>query len=197
MKIVKDNALTIAAASFIALSLTGCETLELISVTATASCSTENGECEAGVEAQWEPVESEIERMSVLASAAVVPDAAQFTIDTSGSTIPYPYSGLVNITLTDTTTGIVQASQNFNWIRNAGIITLQNPDAVNNWAMQHAGTANKAKYSLLPFESDFGGNLQRIAVEAKYENETLASYSSTFLGSCASDVPRQVDCIGP
>lgn len=172
--------------------------MELKEVKATGECTTKSsggGECKASVEATWEPADNQLR--SVLANVDVVPDAAQFEIDTTGSSIPYPASGLVNITLTDTNSQVVQASKNFTWVRVGAVLKLQSPNAVNTWAIQNAGSANKMDYRLLPFASNYGENLQIIAIKAKYENETLASFASTFDGSCYSEVPQQDDCIAP
>lgn len=122
--------------------------------------------------------------MALFALSDVVPDAAQFTLDTAGSTIPYPSTGSVNVILTDSRTGVIQGAKVFPWVRSGSVIRLQNPDAVNSWAMQHAGTANQLDYKLLPFASSCGPGLQTLSLTAKNEDVTLASVTKTFQGPC-------------
>lgn len=110
-------------------------------------------------------------------------DASQFAIDTSNSSVTVPQQGNVTIELVDSTTGAVQASHTFSWIRSGTAITLANPSAVNSWAEQNGGTADTANYQLASFQP--GGvvsGLNTLTATSKYEGEVETSVSETWRG---------------
>ena len=172
------------------LSTSGCS-LKLTKLRAYSECTNGRaggGECKTGAEAVWErdPGGGKKGFGSILTFAAqtmgALPDAAGFELDTAGSTIPYPAAGSFVVSLTDTSTGQVQAARSFPWIRIGTVIRAQNADAVNDWAYANAGTADKISYDVVPFRSNYGGGAQGIAGSAKYEGSVQATSSVHFDG---------------
>lgn len=168
-------------------SLTGCN-LRLKSVRVYGECTSSTasgGSCKSGVDATWEPGGKQFAPLlALVAEADIVPDAAQFSLDTAGSTIPYPASGTVVVKLKVSSTGATQATKSFGWVRNGTIIKLQDPDAVNAWALANAGDADNINYQLAPFYSAYGSGTKTIAGAAKDGAETLASFHNTFINDC-------------
>jgi len=110
-------------------------------------------------------------------------DAASFIIDTSGSSVTLPAQGNVNIELTSSSTGSIQASRTFAWVRMGTILRLADANAVNAWAQQNGGTADSFKYELLPFyPTGQGANLNTLTTTSKYGGEVQASASTTWRG---------------
>ena len=187
MRMTAHKATVLSITIIAALSLSGCYALQLKSVSATAKCSGAIGgkiNCEGGVTGTWEPKPGGQQLVDLLALADVVPDAAQFSFDTTGSTFAFPSTGSVNVVLTDTSTGVIQGSAVFPWVRTGNIIKLQSPDAVNTWVIGHAGTADRIDYKLVRFSTTADPGLQQISIAAKNEGEPLASATDTFQGPC-------------
>jgi len=124
---------------------------------------------------------------SLLQGLAVVPDAAQFELDTTGSTIPYPADGWVTLRLVDTSSGAVRSTGRFKWRRAGAIIKLSAPDAVNSWVYSSTGGGDSLTYEFDAFTSNYSSGPQTIAGKAKYEGATHASYTTTFSsGGCGT-----------
>lgn len=128
---------------------------------------------------------------SQMLAATEVPDAALFEIDVSGSTISYPATGTVTITLKDTATDTVQAAKLFNWTRTGNSIRLADPDAVNAWAATEGGNANELSYKLTRFATTSGAGDQIISTAAKYEGVVKATASSSFTRCTTYPSPYQ------
>lgn len=145
------------------------------------------GECKSGAEAVWEPRDNKLRIFAISAVQAmgILPDAGAYELDTAGSTIPYPATGTFVVTLTDTSTGQVQAAASFPWVKVGTILKAQNPTAINDWAYANAGTADKVSYEIVPFRSNYGGGQQIIAGQAKYEGSTQSTFSVAFDGGSA------------
>lgn len=145
---------------------------------------TGGGECKAGFEVKWEGGGSGPNKLlaSLLNSSSQIPDAAQFAMDISGSTIPYPSSGTGTVFLKNSATGTVVAARSFNWIRSGNIIRAQSPDAINSWAYSNIGNSDSVSYELSRFNSNYGPGLQTIASTGRYEGTTVAAHSATFYG---------------
>jgi hypothetical protein len=160
----------------------------------TASCDTTK-KCQVGGEIGG-PV-GPIKRLlaSAMMATTTVPDAAQFYIDTTGSTVAYPATGTVTITLIDSTTGSVQAAKLFGWTRYGNQLKLTDPNAVNTWASAY-GNADSMKYSLTRFQSNYGIGNQTIAVASNYEGSVTATSSSTFYSCTKPGVYSPQLCSG-
>lgn len=123
-------------------------------------------------------------------------DASDFELNVSGSTIPYPSTGTVTISLVDSGNGAVQAAKLFAWTRIGEVIRLSNPSAVNAWATNNRGSSDSIKYDITPFNSIYGQGEQTMTVSAKYQGVTKASSTTTVTGcSSPSGYPRKDDCI--
>lgn len=149
------------------------------------------GECKVGAEARWEGGGQQQQKFvaNLLSAMSIAPDAASYTLDVAGSTIPYPTTGTLIVVLKDSTTGSVQAAQSFAWVRAGTIIRAADPDAVNNWAYANAGTADTISYELTRFNSSYGSGQQVIAGNSKYDGATQTTYSVVFDGgrNCIKD----------
>jgi hypothetical protein len=113
-------------------------------------------------------------------STSDVSDAADFYIETSGSTIAYPATGTVTINLINSSTGAIRASKLFAWTRTGTVIKLTDPSAVNAWAAASGGDADSMKYRMTRFQSDYGIGNQTIAAASVYEGTVTATATSTF-----------------
>lgn len=161
------------------LTLSGCAG---VNWKAGASCDTTK-KCEIHEEILGSSARSQ-SLMASLLSASEAADAAQFVVDVSGSTVPYPAQSTVTVSLVDSSSGAVQASRLFDWTKSGNTIRLVDPNAVNAWAAANGGSADTMRYRLTKFQSDYGSGSQTIAVRSAYEGVTNASAVSTF-GSCA------------
>lgn len=103
-----------------------------------------------------------------------------FTIDTTGSTIPYPSTGTALVKLVRSLDGNTVASRSFSWTRTGAIIRFTNPDAVNDWAYTYFGDADTFTYDT-KFPSNFAG-YQAMKLTQKYEGSTQASDTTTVYG---------------
>lgn len=159
-------------------SLTGCPKFTKMTMRGECTSAPAGGNCKVSAEATWESRQKMIG--SMLAALELVPDAGSYELDTAGSTVPYPSRGGLVVTLTDSTTGAVQAARNFSWIKIGTAIRAEDPDAINAWAYTHAGSADRIAYSLVPFRSSYGAGQQVIAGHSKYEGVTHAEYSVSF-----------------
>jgi len=160
--------------------LTGCPKFTKMTVRGECTAASAGGNCKVSAEATWESRQKLLG--SLLAAMDFVPDAGSYQLDTVGSTVPYPNRGTLVVSLTDSTTGEVQAAQTFSWIRTGTVLKAESPDAINEWAYANAGSADKISYSLTPFRSSYGAGRQVIAGQSKYEGSTYAEYSVTFEG---------------
>lgn len=106
-------------------------------------------------------------------------DAALWEISLSGSNVDVPSYGTALLKLIDSSTNAVIASQNFGWYRSGYVLRLSNPDAVNNWAIDNAGTADTISYETAPFMTSENVGTNNLAMTDKYDNEQLgtATYS--------------------
>jgi len=116
----------------------------------------------------------------LLAAAADVPDASLFEIDVSGSTVTYPDNGTVRLILTNTDTGVVQASALFNWYRSGNSLRLSDPGAVNSWSVAEGGSANKLTYKITPFTVNAPAGANTVVLSSKYEGVQTASATVQF-----------------
>lgn len=111
--------------------------------------------------------------------AAVPIDAAGVFLDTSGSTIAYPASGLVTLTLLNSN-GAVVASNTFAW-SNAGTgLVFANPSAVNAWESANSNGVSIFNYQLAPFNAGYPAGANTLAIATTYQGVTLASTRSVF-----------------
>lgn len=144
------------------------------------------GSCKLGAEAVWESKKSFMN--TLLSKTGLAPDAGSYSLDVSGSTIPFPTGGNMVVTLKDSETGSTIAAQTFAWTRVGTVITASNPDSINSWAYAYAGLADTVSYELASFRSAYGPGLQTIAANSYYESTHGAGFSKTFFGG--SDCPR-------
>lgn len=114
-------------------------------------------------------------------AAAEIPDAYQFHIDVSGSTVSYPNTGTAILKLTDAESGIAIAARTFGWTRTGNLIRLTEPDAVNTWASSVSGNIGGMTYTLNPFTVVAQPGLQTVALKSVYEGTATASATSTFV----------------
>ena len=198
---MRMNSKSILAASTIALGsallFTGCH---LQSVRAYGECSGKQaggGECKAGMEVIWEGDGGGKKSIynSLLSSLSVLPDAATFELDTSGSTIPYPATGNAVLRVKNVATGAISASQTFSWVRTGTVIRVADPNVVNAWIYANVGNGDALSYDLLPFHSAYGNGPQVIAGQAKQEGITKASYYLEFEGRDCVNHPSPHLCM--
>ena len=191
------KAVLVVALSVACLSLGGCATTSQGTWEISGKCSglPSKPSCEIGgkIGGTWGGGGGGNKKLVALAQqvlvAADVADAAQFSIDVSGSTITYPDSGIVTLMLKNRSTGVVRATKDFSWIRSGSILKLADPDSVNNWALSSGGDANEITYSLKRFQVNSGYGEQVISVASKYEDVVTAAATSTYYRCTAYPSP--------
>lgn len=159
------------------------------------SCKSGAG-CEVSGEIRGEIKKQKGQQRSLLENmlaSSVTWDAAQFSIDVSGSSVPTPVSGHVTIDLVDSYSGSAQATRTFTWIKVGSAIVLQHPDAVNEWAMAQGGSANSVKYFLHPFAVDEATGWNTLQVAATYDGAAYATSTSNWNVGSGSGC-REVAC---
>lgn len=183
VKVSKALALS-AIALGTAFILSGCAMKTMKAYGECSGKQTGGGECKIGMEVIWEGDGGGKKSIynSLLSTLDVLPDAASFELDTSGSTIPYPSNGSVVLRVKNSSTGAISASQTFAWIRTGTVIRVADPAAVNAWIYSNVGSGDSLSYDLAPFHSAYGNGLQVIAGQAKQEGITKASYYLEFEG---------------
>ncbi|MDY4341030.1 hypothetical protein NG829_18900 [Xanthomonas sacchari] len=179
--------------SLISIGTAGCASYNT-SVRAYGECSAKTGgggECKAGAEIKWEKKgggggggggKESIMLAALAAALDSTADAAQFQIDTTGSTIPYPANGMVNVLLVRSSDNSVVATHTFPYVKSGAVIRLADPDSVNSWAYSNAGDADSVRYETVPFTSMFQGE-KKMAVATKYEGQSVASFTATVYGN--------------
>lgn len=131
------------------------------------------------------------QRLAALA-VSEIPDAALFEIDLSGSSVTYPSTGNVTLTLYDSAGGVAVAARQFSWYRSGTVLRLTDPDSANAWAAAEGGSANELRYALATVSANANPGEQIISVASRYEGATTASASSTFT-VCTKD-PSPYQC---
>lgn len=117
-------------------------------------------------------------------------DAASFRLDTTGSTLDVPTSGLVSINLVESTSGATVTSATVPWRREGPSIVLSKPDAVNGWALAHGGNADSLTYKLHPFPAP--STYAELQVTSIYEG--VANASTTIVSAGSDGSCRLVRC---
>lgn len=169
------------------LSLTACAG---VSWKASAKCNT-NGVCEAGIEASGTLLRSIVPETMLerIIRTNVEVDAAALELDLTGSNVGVPASGLLTASLVDSGTGATQASAVFSWHKVGNKLKLVDPDAVNNWALTHGGTADTFKYDLHPFNVGTTQGTNVFKVTQKVEGNSIISSSASWFrgggGGCS------------
>jgi len=111
---------------------------------------------------------------------AELPDAAHFEIDVSGSTVAFPTTGDVLLSLVDTRNGTVTAKRQYAWRRTGVTLRLADPDAVNAWAAASGGSADELRYTLNPFFVGAAPGPNTIATASRYRGVRRAASVSDF-----------------
>jgi hypothetical protein len=179
------------------LMLAGCGSA---SMTCTVKVSTESkadavgagaGAGANGIAVSGELVASGMQQKLAATFSSSLPDAASFTMDTSGSTILWPSSGVIVLTITQISTGSVVASSSFTYVKNGTVLSFANPSVVNQWLQSmNADPSNfrlgyqLSSFSVIPQQ---GTNVVKVA--ALQDNTVQATSMSTFEG--VSACPRQ------
>lgn len=168
-------ALSILTAS---LGMTGCATSWEVSATCsqTAKCSA-TGKIGGTFDKRSIPLHEKI----LMTALADVPDASQFELDLCGSTVTYPSTGTVTLTLFNTTTNTAVAARQFAWYRSGNTLRLSDPNAVNAWAASDGGNANELRYTLARTDVAANPGENVITVTSKYQGSQTATSSSSFV----------------
>lgn len=129
-----------------------------------------------------ESVEEPQSMLQAMMSSEAVFDAAQFSLDVSGSTVGLPSNGQVTIYLKNSNVGSIQSSRAWAWTRLGSDLVLSNPDAVNEWVLAESGSADSVEYALHPFATTESPDGNILKLSAQYEGTTYASSSSYWEG---------------
>ncbi|QKD87750.1 hypothetical protein WCN79_06070 [Xanthomonas axonopodis pv. vasculorum] len=121
-------------------------------------------------------------------------DAQNYELDTTGSTIPYPDQGDFVVTLSNSSTGVVQAARTFRWIKVGTVLKAEDPNSINEWAYANSGSSDKITYEVVRFHSNYSSGQQVIAGQSKYEGTTQATYSVGFDGTPCPRILTPTPC---
>lgn len=111
-------------------------------------------------------------------------DAAQLSVDLSGTTIPLPASGVATVQLTYEGSDVVRTQAQFSVIRSGSILKFANSAAVNAWILNTVADGDEVQISYeAPDTSSVGTNTLSMAVVA--EGVTFASSEMTWYRSQA------------
>ena len=111
----------------------------------------------------------------------VAPDAASFAIGIDGSTVQFPNTGTLVLSLVDSVAGQQVAARRFAWTRSGARLVLVDPDAVNAWALEVGGDADALRFVVDPFDVvESRTTLQVLDVSAIHDGVVLASSTSTW-----------------
>lgn len=122
----------------------------------------------------------------VQASAPI--DATGVVLDTSGSTIAYPSSGTVTVSLYNSS-GSVMASRSFPWVLRGTGLVFANPNVVNQWESANNNGITQIKYQLAPFTAGYAAGTNTMAIATNYQGVTLTRFSTTFTSVKGSPCP--------
>jgi hypothetical protein len=109
-------------------------------------------------------------------------DAGSITMDTSGSSVAWPQTGTVALTIRSKSSNVVLAAQSFPWGRSGSVISFSNPAAVDSWLSSSGADAatHKVDYAFqnLVVPAEEGNNL--IAVDIYRGNVAEATAAATI-----------------
>lgn len=174
--------LSTITASALLLAFSGCATTGTWEVNGKCSGLPRNPNCEIGgkIGGTWGGSNKLTTLAQKISSFSVIPDAAQFALNISGSTIAYPLTGSAILTLRNADTDSIVASKSFNWYRSGNTIKLSDPDTVNAWALSAGSSANELTYKLTPFPLSSGYGQQTVSVQSVYEGSVTAASTTTY-----------------
>jgi hypothetical protein len=144
---------------------------------ARASCESNGGgvscKAEGGVSGKW------------IVERSVSSDFSSLSMDISGSTVTFPSSGGITLTLHDDLHGTTLASGVFSWVRSGSRIYLADPASANGWAAPYAEDADRVSFQLDDFASPVLSGTNSIAVNVDVDGVTHASSSQVWhAGGC-------------
>jgi len=114
-------------------------------------------------------------------AASEIPDAAEFAIDVSGSSVAFPGSGITTLRLVNEASGVEVASREFSWVRVGSTLRLNDPNAVNAWVASDGGSATTLRYSMGQIQVGAIPGPNTINVASQYRGISRASASSDFV----------------
>ncbi len=120
------------------------------------------------------------QRLLSLASTEI-PDAADFAIDISGSSVAFPGAGITKLRLVDEATGVEVASRDFAWMRAGDTLRLSDPNAVNAWVASDGGSATSLRYTMGQIDVGAKPGPNTISVASQYKGVSRAAASSDFV----------------
>lgn len=170
----KGLGLTLLVAAELALS--GCAG---VSGNISVKCGSGSG-CEGGGSISFP---TNLAQARVLANVPI--DAAGVLLDTSGSTITYPSTGTVILSLYNAS-GSVLASKSFPWVLSGTALVFANPAAVNQWESANSNGVTQVNYQLTPFTAGYAAGTNTMSIATTYQGLTLARATSTFSSNTGS-----------
>lgn len=114
-------------------------------------------------------------------AATEIPDAAEFAIDISGSSVAFPGAGVTTLRLVNEAMGVEVASRQFSWVRIGNTLRLNDPGAVNAWVASDGGSATTLRYSMGQIQVGASPGPNTINVASQYRGISRASASSDFV----------------
>lgn len=173
-RIVKGSAMAVVAVSCFA-ALSGCAGWTIKTSVKCTQPIDGSGTAECTAEASASRKLSTFAVEDTMGSQSL-PDASLYSIDTTGSTIPYPSTGEVTVSLLSST-DTVEAANTFQWVKTGSEIVLADPAAVNAWAASAAPDAAEMNYTLLPFSTTLQAGENWIKSTAVYDGVAIGAAS--------------------
>lgn len=134
--------------------------------------------CTAGVSAS-KTIGSDIRALAHTLTGGI-PDASEYSLDISGSTVPYPNTGQATVTLRNSSTNTVVAAKMFPWVRSGDTIVFANPSAVNAWIAGVTAPVDEVAYQLAPFDTHLEPGSNVLHVSTIYDGQTLTSVTKNI-----------------
>jgi hypothetical protein len=162
--------------------LAGCSSSWTIKASASCSRTFPGGQtkCTAGASTST-TIGNNIRMLASAFSGESIPDASEYSMDTSGSTIPYPRTGQITVTLKNSSANTVVAAKMFPWTRIGNTISFSNPSAVNSWVDNVANaTVDEVDYQLAPFNAQLKPGPNTLKAATKHNGQTLASVTKNI-----------------
>ncbi|HEY9131801.1 MAG TPA: hypothetical protein VIM98_08615 [Dyella sp.] len=152
---------------------------------------------ETDVSVSGEMVPSSTQQAMAHLMTVAMPDAGSFSLDTSGSTVTWPATGTVTLTVSQLSSGAVIATSNFAYVKSGSVLVFADPTSVNNWLAATGAdpASSKLAYTVAGFPVTPQSGTNVAAAAARADSTVMAQSAATFEGSSCPPGPHPIKCI--
>jgi hypothetical protein len=125
-------------------------------------------------------------------------DASSFSLNTTGSSVAWPSTGVIVVAINNSTTGAVISEQSFNFNKVGALVEFANPASVDAWiSASGAPSTSNVTFAVQPFDVVATAGTNTVAVAAQIGGTTMSTSTVTFQGSaCDPNIHTPGKCIG-